>query len=98
MNIKIVVMKWFLFLSFAFLMIWGFRYGLELNEKRECIQWERESKELVSYYLLGWQYEQCKHYGFDFVDSVPTYFSLGDEKVVVCVVKNNYCEIGNVIK
>ncbi len=48
-----------------------FDEGVKNQEKLECEKWEIQSQEFNDfYYLTGWQYEQCQHYGFDFVKNV----------------------------
>ena len=40
-------------------------YSVIQSEKQECYQWQKEAKEIRKeiYYLVGWQKEQCDHYG-----------------------------------
>lgn len=50
-----------LIISFGFL----FNYGLNKNEKYECLVWLQQSKEFKGYYFTDWQLAQCKAHEID---------------------------------
>jgi hypothetical protein len=52
-----------LFVLVLVLVLWGARYGYSIEEKNECLQWQKEARFLPDYYLVGWQKEQCDRYG-----------------------------------
>jgi hypothetical protein len=41
----------------------GFTYAIEKNEKIECIQWQKQSKEYSNFTFTDWQAGQCEHHG-----------------------------------
>ncbi len=53
------------------LMMWAIGQGIKSHEKMECDQWQEEAIIYEGYYITGWQYAQCKHYGI-FIDA-PVY-------------------------
>lgn len=38
---------------------WALLTGIERTEIAECIQWQKEARQFVGYYLTRWQAEQC---------------------------------------
>jgi hypothetical protein len=47
-------------------LITGFWLGIEATEKKECYQWQLDSKSYsANWFVADWQVEQCRHYGID---------------------------------
>jgi len=42
------------------------------QEQIECIKWQKQAQEFENYYLLGWQKEQCDHWGIEIDAQVKT--------------------------
>ena len=39
-----------------------FEYGVERQEKAECLNWQDQALELPNFFLTGWQKQQCDRY------------------------------------
>ncbi len=60
---KVKMLFFMILFIIAFLVMVPFMAKVaEKEEKRECIKWQQEAKEMEIYYLLSWQKEQCDNW------------------------------------
>jgi hypothetical protein len=63
MNIEEKIAITLMGIAMTATIIWAANIGMNKQERNECRQWQAEAKEYLGYYLLGWQKEQCDHWG-----------------------------------
>ena len=52
-------MKYIIILIIITFIMFVFVRAIGITEANECIKWEKQSQELVGFYLTDWQKSQC---------------------------------------
>lgn len=54
-----------IFVTAIILLALGIFEGMTRHEIKECKKWQAQAREFPTFYLIGWQTEQCKAHGIE---------------------------------